>query len=778
MLARLLNAFSLILILSLASCSSTDEIVTSDHYHYYQGIYYYEKNKLGDALKEFEKGLALSPNSYELYLHLALTHLGLGELDKATMELQKAIGLNPSSAEAYSALGEVYLEKGKPEESIAYLTKALKLNSKYADAHNNLGNAYWRLGWHKQAISEYKEAIEINPNAFTAYINLGIAYKELDRLEEALHALTTALELNSHNPEAYHCMADVYFKQKNWEEAATYYKKALIFYPTEASKPRAMAYGYLGLTYYNGGLRDRALSGFKEAAELSPAQPLVYLSTSALAGPFLHPPLSQDKLVETRKFALALSSQGKFKEASALWKDIVEEYLELRASGALGLDESIFTEALNSMKVSVQEIESIAYRLRMGKAYLKKGNKEEAQKEFQKALHEDPTNLEARLGLARTFFSKGEWESSLRELKKLLFLSPGHPRARLLLGNVLLTKGMVKEAEATYKELLQTWPKSVEIHNNLGIVYTHQGKLDEAIKEYVLASELAPDVARIHINLGRAFYRKALFETATGEFNKALELDPQQVGAYEGLGLAFMAQGRLTEAKDSLEKAQSALGVVPSQERLPKRAELRSALAHLYSQLGSKDMAIREWLEVVELRLKEIKRLDDQGLACFDKGDIEQAFFYWQKSLSMEPSLAVAYEHLGQLYASKEMLGQALLVYGNAAGLYREAAKKAEMHYQLGNLRYDRGELEGAISEYRRAIEIEPGMALAYTGLGRVYCKEGLLEKAVKEHKKALELDPNLAVAYKNLGLCYDKQELFSQASKEFKKYREVTFKE
>ncbi|MEK7822466.1 MAG: tetratricopeptide repeat protein, partial [Planctomycetota bacterium] len=309
-------------------------------------------------------------------------------------------------------------------------------------------------------------------------------------------------------------------------------------------------------------------------------------------------------------------------------------------------------------------------------------------------------------------------------------------------------------------------------------VYTYHGRLEEAIREYSLPAKSPPTVARVHVNLGRAYFRKSLFEAAAQEFKKALELDPQQPGAYEGLGLVFMAQGKWEEARSSLEKALAVMGVGLSEEKFLRKAEVRSALAQVYSQLGKGDMAIHQWLETAELRLKEIQRLDELGLACFDKGDLQQAFFYWQKSLALEPSLAVAYERLGQLYTRKEMLEEALLVYRNAAGLYRKTDKKAQMYFQLGNLHYDRGELEEAISEYRRAVEMEPEMALAYTRLGRMYSKKGFFEKAEKEHKKALELDPKLAEVHKNLGLCYDKQGLSGQAAKEFKKYRESTSKE
>ena len=86
--------------------------------------------------------------------------------------------------------------------------------------------------------------------------------------------------------------------------------------------------------------------------------------------------------------------------------------------------------------------------------------------------------------------------------------------------------------------------------------------------------------------------------------------------------------------------------------------------------------------------------------------------------------------------------------------------------------------LEGAISEYGKAVKLDPKLARAHTGLGLAYDKKGMLKRAIHHHKKALEIDPNLAEAHKNLGLCYHRQGLSKEAKKEFAIYNNITLKE
>jgi len=63
----------------------------------------------------------------------------------------------------------------------------------------------------------------------------------------------------------------------------------------------------------------------------------------------------------------------------------------------------------------------------------------------------------------------------------------------------------------------------------------------------------------------------------------------------------------------------------------------------------------------------------------------------------------------------------------------------------------DAGELEKALSECERAIQMAPSLASAYNYRGLVYDEMGELEKARSDYQAALRLDPRLQDARKNL---------------------------
>ncbi len=70
-----------------------------------------------------------------------------------------------------------------------------------------------------------------------------------------------------------------------------------------------------------------------------------------------------------------------------------------------------------------------------------------------------------------------------------------------------------------------------------------------------------------------------------------------------------------------------------------------------------------------------------------------------------------------------------------------------------GLLLRDLGKLEEAENLLRKAIEIKPEFAMAYSNLGNVLKDLGKLEEAENFQRKAIEIDSKLTTAYFNLGL-------------------------
>ena len=91
-----------------------------------------------------------------------------------------------------------------------------------------------------------------------------------------------------------------------------------------------------------------------------------------------------------------------------------------------------------------------------------------------------------------------------------------------------------------------------------------------------------------------------------------------------------------------------------------------------------------------------------------------------------------------------------------------------------GNVYSKQGNFAQAISEYTKAIEINPGLAEAYNNRGLTYVEQGNLPQAVSDYNKAIEINPNLADVYANRGLVYARQSNFSQAVSDFTKAIEI----
>jgi protein O-mannosyl-transferase len=72
-------------------------------------------------------------------------------------------------------------------------------------------------------------------------------------------------------------------------------------------------------------------------------------------------------------------------------------------------------------------------------------------------------------------------------------------------------------------------------------------------------------------------------------------------------------------------------------------------------------------------------------------------------------------------------------------------------HYNLGVVLEHKGQMNGAATEYRKALEINPNSEQAYNGLGAVLFQEKKRDEALAQFLRALELNPNYADAYSNL---------------------------
>ncbi len=74
------------------------------------------------------------------------------------------------------------------------------------------------------------------------------------------------------------------------------------------------------------------------------------------------------------------------------------------------------------------------------------------------------------------------------------------------------------------------------------------------------------------------------------------------------------------------------------------------------------------------------------------------------------------------------------------------------MNHGLGNAFTDRLELDSAVAEHRRVIQLDSTKAIGYVDLGAALERQGLNEEANTQFMRAVTLDPQSAMAWFNLG--------------------------
>jgi len=79
----------------------------------------------------------------------------------------------------------------------------------------------------------------------------------------------------------------------------------------------------------------------------------------------------------------------------------------------------------------------------------------------------------------------------------------------------------------------------------------------------------------------------------------------------------------------------------------------------------------------------------------------------------------------------------------------------AYARYKRGVIYHDKAYYYKAISEFTKAIKIDPGYARAYYNRGNVYTNLGRYNEAISDFTKAVQIDPTYAMAYYNRGITH-----------------------
>jgi tetratricopeptide (TPR) repeat protein len=173
---------------------------------------------------------------------------------------------------------------------------------------------------------------------------------------------------------------------------------------------------------------------------------------------------------------------------------------------------------------------------------------------FRHALAVTENNHLAHFNLGNALDRKGQTDEAIRQYQEALRLKPKLAEVHNNLGNLFSKKGQTDEALRQFQEATRLKPELAEAHYNLGNAFCEKGQTDEAIRQYQAALRLKPDYAEAHYNLGNVVCEKGQTDEAVSQYEEAVRLKPDFFQPHLALAQNLPRVGHLQDAAFQMEE--------------------------------------------------------------------------------------------------------------------------------------------------------------------------------------------------------------------------------
>jgi tetratricopeptide (TPR) repeat protein len=560
------------------------------------------------------------------------------------------------------------------------------------------------------AIKQFELALESekNPPALL-YSILSELSSMLGKDEDAKRYALQALEVDPESEFALQMMGFVLFKEKRFEEAASYFERLLRRQPNNLQ-----VLFYLADTYEELKNDDKLIEVYRKILQQRPDMTDVSLNLGYLyvkKGAFTLAEKEYRRVLEAEPentraifyLTYIYFSTGRSAEASELFKKLYDkELLSDRALEDYALN--LFIEGQNPLPVFEKiKDKSKLTGTALGVLSFINGKLTEAKRLFEKEVENDPYQIAAMVGLIRisekignielekkwrfmlatSYYNLRGYDKALKEAEKVKAIDAGFLENRYLLGDIYNAMGRTREAIAEYEYFRDKAEEKGDVFIKLGISYDEIGEHHLAIESFCRAVEQSPQNAELYYFLGIEYRIVRDYLNAVEAFKKAIDLNNSDAKYYFNLGVSYERLGKIDEAIIYLDKS-----VQLDDSNAP-------ALNYLGYLLADKGIRLAEAKLLIEKALAidpfNGAYLDSMGWVYYRLAEyvkardyIEDAVQYMDKT---DAENYLIYEHLGDVYYK--------------LGEYRKAVEAWERAIELKDVEEVRGKIEKVQKEIR-----------------------------------------------------------------------------
>ena len=446
----------------------------------------------------------------------------------------------------------------------------------------------------------------------------------------------------------------------------------------------------------------------------------------------------------------------------------------------------------------------------LGIAYLEAGQYDRAVPEFEAAIKLDADFIGAHCALCRAYLEQNELEKASTSVRAALKLDATHQPALLLcdtLTQAYYNKGKDHLNAERYTEAVSTFQKALtlnadlarnsqvaaidnkHIYAHLGATYIRLHAYQEAIEALQNAIVLDADLVDAHYYLGYAYVEQGSHDKAIPHLERAIAIAPNLKRAHYNLARVYRESGNLEAATHAVTET---LRLDPNYQRAH---ELANAIKQAHYNRGITYLNDERYSEAVTAFQNAITLDSDfttahynLGLTYIEMETYSRAVDALQKTITLDSNYKAAHHSLAVAYLGQQELGKARAAarevlkldanYQPAISLLEaidptftppetqttpppepeppieqqsDAKSKQETHHELGIAYRDSKMYTEAITEFQKAIDLDPDFIAAHTSLGEVYLEIGELDDAENAANAALGIDANSELAHQLL---------------------------
>ncbi len=252
-----------------------------------------------------------------------------------------------------------------------------------------------------------------------------------------------------------------------------------------------------------------------------------------------------------------------------------------------------------------------------------------------------------------------------------------------------------------------------------------------AIEKYRRMIRLAPHLAAAYNNLGRLYFNQHDYEHAAQTLAQGLRLNPNMPTASAMLGMSYLETGQVQKAEEPLETALLAN---------PKDAMVQISLAKVRIRLHKYDGAV----DLLKTYTGENPR-DQEAWYLLGKTYLQLSEDSLGKINQIDPNSVVAHEVAGEIDESMHNYDGALVEYKKAIDL---SPNQAGPHIHMATAYWSIAKWDSARTEFEAGLAHDPNNCSAHWKLGNTILEaNGEPGEALTHLNRAVELCPELMQA-------------------------------